>query len=846
MPILLFLIDTSASMNQRTHLGTTYLDIAKGAVETFMKLRARDPASRGDRYMLVTFEEPPHAIKAGWKENHATFMNELKNLQAEGLTTLGQSLRTAFDLLNLNRLVTGIDNYGQGRNPFFLEPAIIITVTDGSKLTTTSGIQDELHLPLNSPLPGSELTKEPFRWDQRLFALVLRLPGITTPESEQIAGVPVDDSAITPMCEVTGDGQMDIARSFGPHPWHSCHKLIYVRPNPKTGVPIGHWPVPESFWPDQNSPTLPPRTSHPVVKFSCTDCEPMVIDKLPFDKYELEPSPLTQFILERKSPQTCWQVYVSNSAKYSELGHPFGYLKASTALNCVNLFVMPYNYPVLLPLLDDLFKVHKAKPTLKWRQSFESYLKTMPPYYLGPLKKAVRMMGAPNLIADGVEYGLSYSVIAYLKKLSQQAKIESDRVIGSVGKKVAQETGIKVRSRSHNLSMAHRNDFQQLLQGITGEIPHRLLDLNMKEYAGFQIALLNKELKPQTFRNAYDIPRRNLLDHLTRMRSNLMKITRKFLKGQDEDQVHSVPIAQMGNYQEYLKQIPSPLRELDSDQPRRLHTFGNPFKLDKKGMMIDEADEFVSGPQNKHKRPGEPNMQGIPKRRRCMSPLLRGRPQTPPVMNNHIGGKGPPTPVTQAQPDLIKPIPIHKTSETNNEIAADDVIENHVADPLSSDVFPNAMDSDFSVSSYPFNSLDGPTTHSEDLGHEHLGTNNLNIDEFMKNEESGYKDGSAQENLPASSPNKGRKVIHSRSAREVNIELKAQIMKEIRKPGRKYERIFFLLKHVQGSLQTRLMFLQNIIKEASRFKKRMLIEQLEGFLEEIHRRSNQVNHINSS
>lgn len=32
----------------------------------------------------------------------------------------------------------------------------------------------------------------------------------------------------------------------------------------------------------------------------------------------------------------------------------------------------------------------------------------------------------------------------------------------------------------------------------------------------------------------------------------------------------------------------------------------------------------------------------------------------------------------------------------------------------------------------------------------------------------------------------------------------------------------------------------------NRFKKRMLIEQLESFLEEIHRRSNQVNHINSS
>ena len=45
------------------------------------------------------------------------------------------------------------------------------------------------------------------------------------------------------------------------------------------------------------------------------------------------------------------QVFVSNSARYSDIGHAFGYLKASTNLSCVNLFVMPYNYPILLPLL---------------------------------------------------------------------------------------------------------------------------------------------------------------------------------------------------------------------------------------------------------------------------------------------------------------------------------------------------------------------------------------------------------------------------------------------------------------------------------------------------------------
>ena len=48
---------------------------------------------RGDRYMLLTFEEFPRNIKAGWKENLVTFMNELKNLDATGMTTLGSALK---------------------------------------------------------------------------------------------------------------------------------------------------------------------------------------------------------------------------------------------------------------------------------------------------------------------------------------------------------------------------------------------------------------------------------------------------------------------------------------------------------------------------------------------------------------------------------------------------------------------------------------------------------------------------------------------------------------------------------------------------------------------------------
>lgn len=73
-----------------------------------------------------------------------------------------------------------------------------------------------------------------------------------------------------------------------------------------------------------------------------------------------------------------------------------------------------------------------------------------------------------------------------------KAKIESERLIVSVGKKAPQETGIKVKNHSSSLSLAHRRDFMQLLQGITGDGPLRLADINFKEFAGFQIALLNK------------------------------------------------------------------------------------------------------------------------------------------------------------------------------------------------------------------------------------------------------------------------------------------------------------------------------------------------------------------
>lgn len=57
MTIIVFLIDTSASMNQRAYLGgrPTLLDVAKGAVETFVKVRAVSSTRQTPRFVIDLF-----------------------------------------------------------------------------------------------------------------------------------------------------------------------------------------------------------------------------------------------------------------------------------------------------------------------------------------------------------------------------------------------------------------------------------------------------------------------------------------------------------------------------------------------------------------------------------------------------------------------------------------------------------------------------------------------------------------------------------------------------------------------------------------------------------------------
>lgn len=58
------------------------------------------------------------------------------------------------------------------------------------------------------------------------------------------------------------------------------------------------------------------------------------------------------------------------------------------------------------------------------------------------------------------------------------------------------------------------------------------------------------------------------------MRANFLQPSILNTKLVDDDAKHSLPIGQMGNYQDYLKKMPVPLREIEST-PVRQHMFGN-------------------------------------------------------------------------------------------------------------------------------------------------------------------------------------------------------------------------------------------------------------------------------
>lgn len=873
MTIIIFLVDTSASMNQRASLAGphTFLDIAKMTVEMFVKMRQKYPDSRFDKHMLLTFEDPPYNIKVGWKGAATSFSHELKNLQCHGMTNTGTALKHAFDLLNIYRWQTGIDTYGQGRSPCLLEPSIVLLITDGGKTSTTLGVHNEFNLPMNFAVPGSELTREPFRWDQRLFALVLRLRG--TPAVDRDPGLVASDySPINAMCEVTGGRsyrvtshrilmqcieslvqklqpgviinfelmgrdcpRIDYSQNsdiYAVKPgdgsksliaWHSCRKMIYV-PRAISRC-FGNWPIPESFWPDVDAIVLPSRSAHPVVKFFCADQVPLVIENLPFDKYEMEPSPLTQYILEKRNPNVCWQIFIENSSKGCETDAPFGYLKANTTLTCVNMFVLPYNYPVIVPLLKDFFLVHKQCPNAVWKSQFDEYLKSMPLYYASYLKKALEKMGATPkianiLIPEFLENSISELVFNYLQRVKTLAKIEFNKLCTDPKQQSKTKDLVKVVARSQfDKSLTSH----PLLKDSYAKLREKMHDFNQ-----FTVNLTRTDQKTsRSFKNPFNISRNVLVDQVKRMRANFLQNSVSQTEVIDEDTLHSVPIGYMSNYNEHLKKIVAPLREVENTFVRT-NCFGNPFKADRR-MIVDEADfDLASSSARPTKRSLIFDLRMPPRKK--VGPLPKDYKYGDQEFRRH-GLEGVRNIHRRGEPLVMDVVQYDKNREPNQVQLP--------RSPLRTINFNNLIE-DFRETLLRSNNSRFSNQEQEILAilQAQLNQNETNTIEIKLNKNetntAEIKLNKNETNNTEIKPKRKKKLSKRRekalAIKDHNMNVRKKVYKEIRKPGRNFAPLFDHLDDLQGDLFLRCALLEGIIQEALRFKRRILADMLQEFL----------------
>jgi hypothetical protein len=248
------------------------------------------------------------------------------------------------------------------------------------------------------------------------------------------------------------------------------------------------------------------------------------------------------------------------------------------------------------------------------------------------LRRVLSKKGLQHLIAENLENCLSVQVQSYLKKVKTQAKNSFDQVCAQP---TLQIEAIHLLSNNPN-SLLHKRqqmdsypDSKEFINWLQSHMDANKAETIRQQFTDFNNFLLSvkekRKIKPISFKDPCEIPRNKMMETLSKMRANLFDK----LKVADDDDLHSVPIQDMGNYHEYLKNQAPPLRELENALVRQ-HMFGNPFKLvskDQKASMFgaDEIDEvFEESTENSNQFQQQKSQQQQQQQQQQMQQLSPG------------------------------------------------------------------------------------------------------------------------------------------------------------------------------------------------------------------------------
>lgn len=478
MPCFFFILDTSGSMSTRAHPQFSFFELAKSYIESFIKVRTRADGRlmqgrENDRYFLSTTNgKYPENIKVISEKTGGNVVEELKKLILPyGTAPLHTAILDAFKVLHVNRAQTGIDGVGTGRVVQNSEQIILILLTDGPGI---AGIPADFQMFFDPPFLGSEMTKEAFRWDQKLYTVVFRIPSTPyRPTNYQLTTIDIDSVTIEKLCARTGGRSFSIVSNrqiatsidliLGTTLTHKVgvrfdvlpvihftagqatqddvnrlkHKFKKVsdkkpvtnlisRLNPQ-GRPVScHWNIPESYFPMRNMDILPQRTAHPVILCAPKPLPLTIRNDIPVDRLEVEPGGVTDIIMEilqGRKDLTVW-TYIEHSSNGPTA--PFGCLRINPMNNAINLILLPFNFPHFYPLVEEVIKEPILTTSQVWRSRLDSYFQTVPYYCYTQFRLCLDKIKVKVEYSSSMSNIYAASLLSNLNRLKVKAKEEFD------------------------------------------------------------------------------------------------------------------------------------------------------------------------------------------------------------------------------------------------------------------------------------------------------------------------------------------------------------------------------------------------------------------------------------
>ncbi|CCD67654.1 VWFA domain-containing protein [Caenorhabditis elegans] len=694
MPCFFFILDTSGSMSTRAHPQFSFFDLAKNFIENFIKQRTKGDnrmmvGRETDKYFLMTTQARyPKNVKVACEKLGAVVIEEIKKLHLPyGSCQLHHAILEAFKVLHVSRVQTGIDGVGIGRLISNTEPVTMILLTDGSGV---AGIPIDFRLFFDPPFLGSEMTRDAFRWDQKFYTVVFRIPSTPyRPTISQLTAIDIDMPVIERLCARTGGRSFSIVSprqiqttidyllAMGnqykigvrfeclpaiPAPITSDEvnlvkmkfkKVIDKRPvtniisrlNPQARPVTCHWPIPESFFPMRTMDQLPQRTSHPVIL-----CAPIALPlhirpELPVDKLELEPGGISDIIMEilqGRKDMTVW-TYMEGSSNGPTA--PFGCLRMNTLGTGITLILMPFNFPMLYSLVEEIVKEPFLNKSQVWRSKLESYFHTVPFYYNTQIRVCLDKFDVKVDYSSSMSMFYPGQLLSNLNRFKAKAREELDQM--AIASKLNDSKTLKIVNPSIRIE---RITSRSTIIGLgNSEVDIEDDSLEGYEstpiYAGdFKIPLYPPSITDaqldSAYRTPYSSPIEDLTSKLNRIQANielmfdpnkitLLDMAKLGTKARFNtlEELHNMPQKLMGEYEPYqaarVKYYGQPMRKIDEEKDRT-HAFGNPYKLKGLGAGIDEVMDSAVVDNNSPSTSGQPKRfggegrqgGGPPKRRR--------------------------------------------------------------------------------------------------------------------------------------------------------------------------------------------------------------------------------------